>query len=388
MNGNDGASALRILALVTDAWGGRGGISRYNQDFLGAAAASAGVEQIVVLPRHCVDPPSAPGGVHQLSATNDRFAYSARALAVAFSRPVDVVFCGHLFMAPLAWLVAKVKRASLIVQVHGVEAWETPTLQQRLALDAAELVLSVSRYTRTQLLKWASIAPERVVVVPNTVGEEMGPGEAGELPAAWGLAGRKVLLTIARMDAGERYKGHDKVIEALPALEAQGHDLIYLVIGDGTDRARLENLAQERGVSSRVVFAGSQSNAARLAALRAADLFVMPSTGEGFGIAYLEAIACHVPTLGLSAAGARDALGDGALGEMCEPSELSCRIGMIIGSPPKGVAARAAAMQQRFGVAPFKSRVDSVLTRLFEREGRGIAHSLGRLSGTDGPRCD
>ena len=160
-------------------------------------------------------------------------------------------------MAPLAALITRLKGAKLIVQTHGVEAWPRPSRLQRAALEAADLVLCVSRHTRAAVLSWAAIAPERVLVVPNTVREAFTPGDDSTQRAALALEGKRVLLTVGRMDSRERYKGHDRVIAAIPDLVAKGHDICYLVVGEGDDRARLEALARDAGVSERVRFLGA-----------------------------------------------------------------------------------------------------------------------------------
>jgi glycosyltransferase involved in cell wall biosynthesis len=72
----------------------------------------------------------------------------------------------------------------------------------------------------------------------------------------------------------------------------------YVVVGDGDDRARLQNLAKERDLTERVRFVGAQPQGVLADVYRMADLCVMPSTGEGFGIAFLEAMACGTPALG------------------------------------------------------------------------------------------
>ena len=100
-----------------------------------------------------------------------RVRYALKALAVSFTRPIDFVFCGHLYMAPLAAAIAWLRGAKLVIQTHGIEAWPRPSRLQRAALEAADLVLCVSRYTRAAVLRWAAIAPERVLVLPNTVEE-------------------------------------------------------------------------------------------------------------------------------------------------------------------------------------------------------------------------
>ena len=133
-------------------------------------------------------------------------------------------------MAPLAALIARLKGAKLLMQAHGIEAWPRPSRLQRAAVEAADLVLCVSRYTRAAVLGWADLAPERVLVVPNTVGEAFTPGESSSLRKELGLEGKRVLLTVGRMDARERYKGHDRVIAALSTLVAKGHDLSLIHI--------------------------------------------------------------------------------------------------------------------------------------------------------------
>ena len=304
---------MNLLALVTDAFGGRGGIAQYNRDLLGALAASGTAQSILVIPRHAPDPVVTPERIRQAPARPGRLAYVVAALRAAFSGSYDAVFCGHLFMAPLALLIARLRGAKLIMQMHGIEAWQRPSSLSRQAVEAADLVLCVSRYTRQKVLDWAAIAPERVVVLPNTVGSMFTPGDGSALRAAWGIEGKHVLLTVGRMSAQERYKGHDRVIRALPRLLADGHDVVYVIVGEGDDRMRLEALANELGVAGKVRFVGPVDLKTLVDAYRMADLFVMPSTGEGFGIAFLEAMACGTPALGLAAAGATDALADGEL---------------------------------------------------------------------------
>ena len=113
---------------------------------------------------------SPPERIEQTGPRPGRITYSVAALRTALFRPVDLVFCGHLFMAPLAALIARLKGAKLIVQTHGIEALAAAvTAPARGALEAADLVLCVSRHTRAAVLSWAAIAPERRPGAANTV---------------------------------------------------------------------------------------------------------------------------------------------------------------------------------------------------------------------------
>jgi hypothetical protein len=114
------------LALVTDAFGGRGGIAQYNRDFLSALANGRRIE---VLPRHQPDEIDAlPANVIQHRARLGRFAFAVAALRLALSRRPRFIFCGHLYMLPLGALLARMVGARLIVQVHGIEAWQAPAM--------------------------------------------------------------------------------------------------------------------------------------------------------------------------------------------------------------------------------------------------------------------
>ena len=350
-----------MLALVTDAYGGRGGIAQYNRDFLSTAIRCRAVSSITILPRHAPDPASPPAAIQQLRPRPGRVAYTLAALKAAFSQSIDIVFCGHLYLAPLAMSIARRAKATLIVQMHGIEAWPRPKWHQRRAVECADLIFCVSRYTRARVLSWAEVEPERVIVLPNTVSEAFTPGAPSALSEKWGLEGKRMLLTVGRMDARERYKGHDLMIETLPQLVSAGHDCIYLVLGEGNDVSRLKSKAESLGVAERVRFMGEADRGTLVSAYRLADLFVMPSTGEGFGIAFIEAMACGTPAVGFLAAGARDALADGELGNVVYEGGLLTVLLQLLARPKSSSHTLATAVQERFGPTVFARRLQSGL---------------------------
>jgi phosphatidylinositol alpha-1,6-mannosyltransferase len=358
--------ALKVLALVTDAFGGRGGIAQYNRDLLSALVRGGVAVSVVVVPRAAPDPVVLPAGLTQDLPRFGRIAYGLAALRAAFAQHFDVVLCGHLYMAPLAWLIARLRGARLIVQTHGIEAWPRPARHRRAAVEAADLILCVSRYTRACVLGWAAIAPERALVLPNTVGEDFTPGDGSALRVAWGLQGKFVLLSVGRMDASERYKGQDRTIAAIPKLIAGGHDVIYVVLGEGNDLPRLQSLARELCVADRVQFRGTVGRETLAEAYRMADLFVMPSTGEGFGIAFLEAMASGTPALGLNLAGAKDALVDGELGILVAEDALASALPEALSRTRLAPGVLANAVRARFGQQSFALGVRAALGRIME----------------------
>ena len=227
----------------------------------------------------------------------------------------DGVVCGHLNLLPLAALAAAWKRAPLLLVIHGIDAWEPPEggLMARLTRKAVARVdafVAVSALTKGRFLAWSGLPEEAGFVVPNCIdASAFGPGpKRADLVARYGLEGKRVLLTLGRMDPAERYKGFDETMEAVAALAPEHPDLAYLVCGDGGDRPRLERKAAELGIADRVVFAGYVSETEKADHYRLADAFVMPGRGEGFGIVYLEALACGVPVVASSLDASREAV--------------------------------------------------------------------------------
>ena len=172
---------LSCLALVTDAFGGTGGIAQYNRDFFAALAASPIFATVAILPRNPGASIGLPERTMQASPRRSKLLYAVGAVAAAMKHRPDIVFCGHLHLAPLAAAIARFARARLIVQTHGIEVWAAPSRSRRVAIEAADLVLSVSRHTRAAVLAWANTPPERAVVVPNTVGDCFTPGDGSAL---------------------------------------------------------------------------------------------------------------------------------------------------------------------------------------------------------------
>jgi phosphatidyl-myo-inositol dimannoside synthase len=350
--------SLRVLALVTDAFGGQGGIAQYNQQFLSSLAECAAVEEVIVLPRRSVlSAGELPHRLHQRRPVRGKFAYSIAAFAAARAHsPINVVFCGHILMAPLAAVIAKLMGAHFWVQVHGFDAWQELPWSHRHAIESADLVISVSRYTKRRLLEWVGIDPVRIKVLPNTVNPCFRPGpKPAYLIDRHALQGKKVLMTVSRLTTWDRYKGQDRVIRILTNVLSAHPETAYLVVGDGNDRPRLEALAAELDVPDAVRFLGHVAPGELADYFRLADVFVLPSTGEGFGIVFLEAIACGIPVIGGNRDGSLDPLADGELGTAVDPDdddELIAAISTALSNP-----ARAMKRADRFNERAFSEHL-------------------------------
>lgn len=324
---------MRILLLTTDAYGGHGGIALYNRDIAEALAEMPEVEEIVVIPRNMPLPSEPiPDKVRFLSqAAGGKARYIGVALTEA-RRDYDLVVCGHINLLPLAALLNLYIRAPLALMVYGIDVWQSPYGLARQWLKTVDAVWSISAITRDRMNAWANLPGSKYALMPNAIQlERYGMAEKrADLVEHYRLQGSKLIMTLARLPGVERYKGVDEVLEAMPALLEKEPALKYLVAGDGDDRPRLQAKAESLGLADRVVFTGMVKEADKADLFRLADAFVMPGRGEGFGFVFLEALACGVPAVGSKIDGSREALRDGLLGELVDPTDpASIRQGIL-----------------------------------------------------------
>jgi phosphatidyl-myo-inositol dimannoside synthase len=139
-------------------------------------------------------------------------------------------------------------------------------------------------------------------------------GYPEELPLPSDFPKGLVVLTVARLSASEKYKGVDKLIAAIALLRKSISNLHLVVVGGGDDLARHVKLASDQGVSDCVQFFDNLSRAQIGACYFHADVFAMPSTGEGFGLVFLEAMAFAKPVIGAMSGGIPDVVEDGTNG--------------------------------------------------------------------------
>ena len=305
---------MKILLLCTDAYGGHGGIALYNRDLAEALAARDDVEEVLVVPRVVRnDPGRIPHKITFLADAARGPAHYLRALATV--RKADLVICGHLNLLPVACALT----AHPLLFVYGIEAWKPmrSPLSRRL-LHRCRAVVSISDLTLRRLLAWSGYrGPTHLL--PNAIhaGQYGIRNRRADLIERYALDGKRVLLTVGRLAAEERYKGFDEVMEVLPTLP---EDVVYMIAGGGNDFPRLQRKAVDCGIGKRVIFTGLFPEEEKPDLYALADVYVMPSRGEGFGYVFLEALASGVPVVGSKLDGGREALLGGELGLLVDPA--------------------------------------------------------------------
>jgi phosphatidylinositol alpha-1,6-mannosyltransferase len=290
---------------------------------------------------------------------------AAALAALQVSRRTAVVF-DHPGPARVQALLPPPARCPYAVFLLGVELERRLGWDRRRALAKATTRIAISEHTR-RLAGSAGLATESIAVLHPALEERPEEGRAdAEL---LGRVGEGYLLIVGRLDSRERYKGHDALIDGLPSLRAFVPEARLVVVGDGDDRGRLEAKTRAAGLEKAVVFAGFVSEATRRALYERCRALVMPSSGEGFGLVYLEAMRAGRACVALARSAAAEILLHEETGLLVEAS----------GAPLLQALTRLfreAGLATRLGVAGARRYRDSFSRAVFER---GLAAHLDRL---------
>jgi glycosyltransferase involved in cell wall biosynthesis len=277
-------------------------------------------------------------------------------LARLLRRERPAVFHAHM-SSPVAckWglAAAVLARVPAVLGTVQVGAYEPPNRsaywQLRALARGVDRYLAVSREIAAELTGKLGWPQEKVEVVYNAVDMERAAVDAppGLREQLGGSPTRPLVLTPARLNP---QKGHRVLLEAI----AEVPEALFLLAGDGPERAPLEAEAERLGVADRVRFLGRREDVPQL--LAASDVFALPSLYEGSSLAVLEAMAAGIPIVSSAIGGTEELIEDGRSGLLVPPGDakaLATALRRVLGDHAlrQGLAARA------------RARVDAGLTR-------------------------
>lgn len=283
----------------------------------------------------------------------------------------NLVLMTHLNFTVAAYWLKRLAGIPYWTVAHGVEAWNIQHPALQTALHYAERIIAVSSYTRDRLLKEQNLDPAKISLLPNTFDAsrfQIKP-KPQYLLNRYGLMAQPIILTVARLDSSERYKGYDQILQALPEIRRQIPNVHYLLVGKGSDRPRIEQLIAKLNLQECVTLTGFVPDDELCVHYNMCDVFAMPSKGEGFGIVYLEALACGKPTLGGNQDGAIDALCHGELGALVDPDNIGAiaqtLIQILQGTYPHPIMYQPEILRQKvidtFGFERFKQTLANLI---------------------------
>jgi len=326
---------LRILFLGIGVFD-KGGISRYCRYQVRALREIAGGSNVNVMslfpprPNDFEEPFYVDYQGRGLGLRGES-AYLARGANRAFAMRPDIVWSSHIRLLPSAWTARLAAfGARLVANVYGRELWSRWQWAYRPLLRGANAVVSDCHFSRDFVVDDYKIKPDRVRVIWDCVDlSRFRPQprrtdllEQFGIPAGPGF---RYVLTLGRMEPVTRYKGYDRLLDALAAFK-ENPNVIGIFAGDGGDRERLQRRAREMGLERKAFFIGSVPEAMLPDVYNLGDMFSLVSErghgmGEGVPLTPLEAAACGKPIVVGNEDGSQEAVIDGENGRVISPRD-------------------------------------------------------------------
>ena len=248
------------------------------------------------------------------------------------------IILGHVNLA-LFGLLIKFFNPSIKVYLvaHGIEVWGGLTGLKKKILEKCDAILAVSNYTKQKLIEVNKVEASKVSIFHNTIDPFFRYPKQFVKPSylldRYGIKpNEKIILTLTRLSYTEKYKGYDKVIAVLPEIIKSYPSVKYLIAGkpDELEKNRLTSLISQYKLEKQVFLVGFIADEEISDHYQLADVFVMPSKKEGFGIVFIEAMACGLPVIAGNQDGSVDALKNGELGMLVNPEDKEQMISTVL----------------------------------------------------------
>jgi phosphatidylinositol alpha-1,6-mannosyltransferase len=289
-------------------------------------------------------------------------------------RKPSVIILSHVNLIPVGVLLKCWSPGSkLVLFAHGIELWNNPGVINRFLLRFVNFFWSVSQFTQTSIQEKYNIPDYKCMVLNNALDpfiqkQEFKP-DRNKIIAKLDIQNhQKVLFMLARIQTSEQYKGYDQVIMAMDAIKDLYPDLIYCIGGkyDNTEKQRIQSLVKKLGLENRVRLLGYVEDATVSDWYHASDAYVMPSSQEGFGLVFIEAMYHGLPVIAGNRDGSVDALLQGELGQLVDPFNIQEIAGAIIRvlSNPKDCYLNHRKLMENFGYPKYREKMELCLQKI------------------------
>jgi phosphatidylinositol alpha-1,6-mannosyltransferase len=302
-----------------------------------------------------------------------RLRFGARLAGAQVRGDSGWILYSHLSLAQVQGFIPAGLRRPYVIFLHGIEAWRSITRAQRGALEGASLLIANSHYTAMRVTEehpWIGpigVCPLSLPPAPKT-GKSLTHAPVAKTDCAVPALGSRNVLVVGRMSSSERYKGHDQLLEAWPAVISAVPDARLVFAGDGDDVSRLMTRAKRLQIADSVVFTGFVDEDTLQFLYGQASIFAMPSRNEGFGLVYLEAMSHALPCIGSTHDAAGETIEHGVTGILVRQSdigELTASITRLLTDEPLqrrlGHAGRRR-LEDRFSYSRFFDRLTSLVS--------------------------
>ena len=275
-------------------------------------------------------------GIRSWAGAKNYWSLFRKLKAIISREQITTLHCGRCL--PEGWLAFLLKRlcgVPYISYVHGEDVESASTSREltwmaHRILGNADFLVANSQNSANLLIENWNVDSSRVRVLhPGVDSNRFVPADRDEsVRESLGWRGRTVVLTVGRL---QKRKGHDVMIEALPAIRESVPDILFAVIGDGDERENIERLVTEHGVADHVQILGEVDDATMISCYQQCDLFALANRQvgrdiEGFGMVLVEAQSCGRPVLAGASGGTRETMRIGETGIVVpceEPQQLA-----------------------------------------------------------------
>jgi glycosyltransferase involved in cell wall biosynthesis len=319
---------MKILFLCLSAFSKTGGIEKFSKAFM--KALSEINENIKVLSVYDDQPDE------RYIASADFKAFKKKRIkfllnAVKEGNDSNLVFISHINLAAAGIIIKMLnKKSKLYLVAHGIEIWNEVNPFKKYFLEKCDYILAVSSYTKNRIMERHNFSENKIIVFPNTIDPFFKVPDKFEKPP-YILEKLKinkndiVLFTLGRLSAGEGRKGYDKVIAALNILKNKYDSIKYIIAGEYDEKEffRINSIIKETGLTEIVLIIGFIKEEELPDYYLCSDIFIMPSSQEGFGIVFLEAMTCGLPVIAGSIDGSPDAIAMGTDSCIIDPHNLN-----------------------------------------------------------------
>ena len=286
-----------------------------------------------------------------------------------------VVILSHINLLVAGWLIKKISPSTrVILMAHGIEIWQPVSKRKLMMLHACDKVISVSSYTNETIKKLHHLSDKKCSVLNNCIDPYLirpAVRKRSEMLAKrYGFTKDDViLLTLTRLTKSDRLKGYSHVLEAMALAADKIKNLKYLMAGtyDAAEAKYIKNIAEQFGLADRVIFAGFVPEEELPEHFSTADIYVMPSVKEGFGIVFVEAMFYGLPVIAGNRDGSRDALLHGRLGSLVQPEKpelIANEISEILSKKNKYIPDHKLLMEH-FSYSSYKEKLGLEIDLLF-----------------------
>jgi len=291
--------------------------------------------------------------------------------AMQQGRKSKIVVLSHINLLLAAWLIKKLNPSvKIVLFAHGIEVWSPMSGFKKKMLGCCDEIISVSEYTRNKIIEIHEVDPSKCSVMNNCLDPYL-PFKKNvvvdpALQLKYGFqSGDKILFTLSRLSARERYKGYDKVMEAIVQLE---NNVKYLIAGsyDAEEKIFIDEVVKKLQLEGRVILSGFIPEEEVAAHFSMSDCYVMPSVKEGFGIVFIEAMYYGLPVIAGNADGSVDALKNGKLGILVNPydvTEIKNAIQLVLSDKQQFLPDQKL-LSEHFSYDSYKIKMNALIERL------------------------